>query len=172
MEEWREIPGFDGRYEASSLGRIRSTGRPHPQRTRTGAIAMVFRRERVLKLGKKGLGYFNVELAGKSHAVSRLVCLAFNGPCPDGLDCAHLNGNSSDNRPENLKWATRSENMLHRRDHGTSSKLSDSQVIEIYRRRKAKEPAKALAREFGIHPETVFKIGNGRLRSHVTKALS
>lgn len=174
-EEWRDIPGFDGRYQASSLGRIRSTGRPHPQLSRDGStVLMIHRRSRILKFGLKEHGYLNVELAGKSRAVGRLVCEAFNGPCPEGLHCAHLNGCPSDNRPENLQWVTRSENMLHRRSHGTSSKLTEQQAIEIFRRRQKpnREPARKLAAEFGLHPETVFKIGNGHYWKHVTQALS
>jgi hypothetical protein len=172
VEKWRQIPGFNGRYEASSLGRIRSTGAPHPQRAKSGRIAMIHRRARVLSLGSKALGYKCVELAGKSYAVSRLVCLAFHGTCPEGYQCAHLNGDPSDNRPTNLKWTTISENQLHKRLHGTSSRsLNAEQAAAIFRRRKEGEPASVLAAEFGVHPETIYKIGNGHYWKHVTQAL-
>lgn len=94
-----------------------------------------------------GRGYLHVTLCvrpGKSqtHRVHRLVCAAFHGPCPDGMECSHLNGNPSDNRPENLAWETRSENHARKHEHGKAqvgdrhgcAKLSSRDVSEIRRR--------------------------------------
>lgn len=97
MEIWKPIPG--SRYEASSLGRIRSP------------------RGNILKPQKHPMGYHMVavSLEGdatvKSYTVHRLVALAFLGPRPDGLDIAHGNCIKTDNRPSNLRYATRSENI-------------------------------------------------------------
>lgn len=51
--------------------------------------------------------------------VARLVCRAFHGPRPEGCICAHHNGNRTDDRAENLRWATVSENEADKRRHGT-----------------------------------------------------
>lgn len=65
-------------------------------------------------------GYLQIGLFknGKKNTrkIHRLVLEAYVGPCPDGMECLHKNGNSSDNRLANLKWGTHAENMqCHRR---------------------------------------------------------
>nr|WP_314187459.1 NUMOD4 motif-containing HNH endonuclease [uncultured Brevundimonas sp.] len=98
METWRPIPGSS--YEASSLGRIRSP------------------RGNILKLHAHTLGYqivdvrFDNEPKTKTRTVHSLVALAFHGPRPEGLDVAHGNCIKTDNRPSNLRYATRSENLI------------------------------------------------------------
>ena len=98
MEIWKPIPGSD--YEASSLGRIRSP------------------RGVILKPSNHILGYhlvsvrFYSEPRTKSRTVHSLVCLAFHGPRPTGLDIAHGNCIKTDNRPSNLRYCTRAENIL------------------------------------------------------------
>lgn len=56
---------------------------------------------------------------GKHHYVHQLVLLAFVGPCPDGMEVCHNNGNSHDNRLINLRYDTRSANTLDKVTHGT-----------------------------------------------------
>lgn len=96
MEIWKPIPGSN--YEASSLGRIRNP---------TG---------KVLKPQPHPVGYqtVSVRLDGRMicKTVHSLVALAFHGPRPEGLDVAHGNCVKTDNRPSNLRYATRSDNML------------------------------------------------------------
>lgn len=97
MEFWKPIPG--SKYEASSLGRVRSP------------------RGNILKPYNHGLGYhlvgmkFDHEPKVVTRTVHRLVALAFHGPRPEGLDIAHGNCIKTDNRPSNLRYATRSENL-------------------------------------------------------------
>lgn len=55
------------------------------------------------------------------HYVHRLVLQAFVGPCPDGLECRHLNGDPTDNRVENLAWGTPSENRQDMWKHAKES---------------------------------------------------
>lgn len=104
--EWREIPGYPGNF-ASDDGRIRS------------------HRGNVLKPYRGGtVGYFTVSVLAEGgrrrHAsVHRLVLLAFTGPPPGRLDTCHINGDHDDNRPSNLRWGTRSENILDLVRHGT-----------------------------------------------------
>lgn len=69
-------------------------------------------------------GYRLIQIGGKKNywtvKVHILVCIAFHGPKPKNKTMvAHYNGIRHDNRPENLRWATNSENMLDRRRHGT-----------------------------------------------------
>jgi hypothetical protein len=113
METWVDIPGFDGRYQVSSLSRVRSVnielidanGR---KRQWTGRVLRT-------AIGQK-TGYEMVCLgsgSGTTKSVHRLVANAFienhkNKPCVN-----HINGIRTDNRIENLEWVTHSENELH-----------------------------------------------------------
>lgn len=119
-EHWIAIPGHQG-YQASSLGRIRSTDRVVPHRDGTSTR----RRGRVLSGGRTRDGYRMVIVRGKTYKVSGLVALAFHGERPAGLVVRHLNGNASDDRPQNLAYGTVSENVLdevHHRTHIHASK--------------------------------------------------
>lgn len=105
LEEWRPIPGYEGVYEASSLGRVRS-----PRRAS-------------LKQRLNNMGYPVVELSkdgcSRESLVHRQVIRAFKGDPPAGMECRHINGISTDNRIENLEWGTRSENTNDQVVHGT-----------------------------------------------------
>lgn len=79
-ETWAPIPGFEGRWDASTEGRIRSIPRP---RTRGG----------ILKQSVNKRGYLSVGLGRDSHEVHRLIALAFLGPRPVGMETRHVDGN-------------------------------------------------------------------------------
>ena len=104
LEEWRPVPGFEGLYEASNLGRIRSP-------------------RVVLKQRLNNMGYPVVELSkggrSRENLVHRHVLKAFCGGPPTGHECRHLNGIPTDNRIENLVWGSRSENTVDQIIHGT-----------------------------------------------------
>jgi hypothetical protein len=104
---WAPIPGFEGRYEASDTGLIRSLDRVIE--TRRGSRRLG---GRVLKPGKLGnTNHRHVVLDGRvDRTVHSLVLEAFVGPCPPGMMARHINDNPTDNRLENLCWGTRSEN--------------------------------------------------------------
>ena len=111
-EVWRAIPKNEG-YEVSSLGRVRSLDRLLADGRRCSG--------KVLSTWTAGAGYQYVSLGAKvKMGVHRLVAISFHG-LPLGLrnEAAHTNGQSSDNRAENIVWATRSENEQHKRAHGT-----------------------------------------------------
>lgn len=111
-EEWRDIPEWEGLYEVSNQGRVRSRdtlkidslGRP-----RKG-------RGKVLSADIKPNGYVYVNLKDKPRKqrryVHQLVLEAFVGPRPEGMEACHDNGDRADNRLENLRWDTVSENRL------------------------------------------------------------
>lgn len=120
-EEWRAVPGIEG-YEASTRGRIRSVDRAYTDslgrpRKVTG---------RVLTLNVNGRGYRNANFGRQGqHAAHRIIALTFLGepPSPDMQVC-HGNGDKADNRVENLRWGTPSENSQDAIRHGVHPSAS------------------------------------------------
>lgn len=117
-EEWRAVPGFEGFYEASTEGRVRSLDR-------SGAGKGNSQRGRVLKPGVlKGSGRLQVVLCKdglkKQMKVHQVVALAFHGPCPEGMEVRHWpDRDVTNNRPENLCYGTSSDNQKDSIAHGT-----------------------------------------------------
>ena len=112
MEEWRDIEGFEGKYQVSNMGRVKSLNYNH-----TG-------KERILKAGKSNIGYLQVDLCkdgkGKSYKIHRLVAQAFI-PNPENYnEINHVDENKENNRVENLEWCDRSYNC----NYGTRNKKS------------------------------------------------
>lgn len=126
-EDWRPVVGFEGLYEVSNLGRVRSLDRVNSY-SRTcqysGRILNVKRKYkgRLLRPGTASNGYMTVSL-GRSNSVCVhvLVLTAFAGPAPTGTECLHRDGTRTNNNAENLRWGTRSENILDAIRHGTRS---------------------------------------------------
>jgi len=116
MEEiWKDIPGYDGNYQVSNMGRIRSVertvvvdgGKKLYKRKLSGRII-----EQHLN---RGYPYVTLRKDGKSYTekIHRCVCAAFIDN-PHGFgDVNHKNGDRSDNRAENLEWCTRQYNIWH-----------------------------------------------------------
>jgi hypothetical protein len=98
--------------------------------------------------------------------VNRLVLETFVGPCPDGMEGCHNNGNHLDNRVNNLRWDTHLSNMQDRKRHGRnaygerngSAKLAPEDIATILRRYGAGEYQKDIARDFGIRQTRVSQI--------------
>lgn len=117
--DWRPIPGWDGFYEASAAGQIRSVlrvlARPHPKNRERVQSRAYGGKILSPKIGRNG--YATVQLSahnqGKTVDVHRLVCAAFTGVMKQGMDVNHINGCRTDNRAENLEWLTRKANLLH-----------------------------------------------------------
>lgn len=102
MEEYRPIPGYEGLYWASDVGRIKS--RKRILRPATGRYLTV------------GLWRDGVQ---KTERVHQLVLRAFRGPRPDGMVVRHLDGDPHNNRLSNLVYGTQSENIHDALAHGT-----------------------------------------------------
>jgi hypothetical protein len=112
---WKPIPGFEN-YEVSNQGSVRNTT------ARQGTWA-----GRVLKPGKIGhLGHQHVVLYENGmecdRQVHRLILLTFKGRPPSGHVAAHRDGDASNNKLTNLRWATRSENERDKIGHGRSNR--------------------------------------------------
>lgn len=158
-ETWKPAVGFEGRYEVSDLGAVRSLPRP---RTKGGP----------LKPTPQVGGYLRLELVGKdgkrlSRSVHRLVLEAFVGPRPEGMQAAHRNGIVTDNRVSNLYWATVQQNAADRIAHGKHAavmrekrKLTEADAAFIRANHKVIKQTD-LAAMFSVHRATVQRIHSG-----------
>lgn len=165
MENWQDIPGYEGLYEVSSLGRVRSLDRPQ----KNGQV----RKGRVLKGHVYG-PYRRYSLRnGKICTVNghRLVLEAFRGPCPEGMECRHLNGDPLDNRLDNLAWGTREENEMdkaHKRvlpgEAHWGAKLTEEKAKEI---KYGPLSQRKTAKLYGIRQQDVSRIRLGQRWAHV-----
>jgi hypothetical protein len=108
-EIWVNLIGFDGYYQISNLGRVKSL----TNRNRCG----ITKRELILKQGIFKDGYlktvFSINNKRFNLLTHRYVLASFFGYIPDKPQINHINGIKTDNRLENLEWCTRSENMKH-----------------------------------------------------------
>jgi hypothetical protein len=125
MEVWKDIKGYEGHYQISNLGRIKSVGRVSTTGQRL--------HEKIMKTCEDPGGYAFVGLwkNGKksNFKIHRLVLESF---CPisgmEHLDCNHKDEDKTNNRLENLEWMTRQENL----NYGTHNKrISDAHSVRI-----------------------------------------
>lgn len=106
METWIFIPGFEGVYQVSDLGNVKSFAR--------------YKDGRFLKPGKASHGYYTVSFGrNNSKTVHSLVALAFLGPCPKGMEVLHIDGTRTNNAVSNLRYGTRTDNILDAIKHGS-----------------------------------------------------
>lgn len=124
-ERWKPVVGYEGLYEVSDLGRIRTVARTTLVRRRSGSDYTLMTRSRIRKLyvSDNTSGYPVVclirEGKRKNLFVHRAVLEAFVGPCPEGMQGCHNNGIRTDNRLKNLRWDTFSANVRDSIEHGT-----------------------------------------------------
>lgn len=116
-EEWRAVVGYEGLYEVSDQGRVRSL----PRLVYSGGGR--YRRHPMTVLTVYRGNYSKVRLKvdgrGATKNVHALVAAAFLGPRPDGMEVCHNNGRHHDNRSSNLRYDTHAANQLDQVAHGT-----------------------------------------------------
>ena len=162
-ERWLPVPGYEGFYEVSDLGRVRSLSRPrHPGRVLKGRPL-------------PGSGYMQVILSVGGvkhlHYIHRLVAAAFIGPCPEGQEVRHLpDRDRKNNTLANLAYGTHLENMADQIEHGTRiegsrhyiAALGDEDVATIRTAWAYGERPCDLADRYGVSRATISRIVHGQ----------
>ncbi len=120
MTNWKAIPGYEGLYEVSDDGQVRSVERYVRMGRGEGYLRLIKSSMRSLQTDPNGYMRVTFKRDGvtRNHLVHHLVLEAFDRPKPAGMECRHLNGQPGDNRLENLRWGTSSENSFDVVRHG------------------------------------------------------
>jgi hypothetical protein len=164
-ETWKDIEGYEGHYQVSNWGRIKSLKRKY-----NGCLIMkpyTFKNKYpTLPLSKNG--------KSKSHAIHRIVALHFVPNIKNKPEINHKDCNKTNNYANNLEWCTRKENKAHARKHkmvacgetSGNSKLTNQDVREI-RTLKGILAYRKIARLYGVTYTTIFNIINKITWNHV-----
>lgn len=170
MEVWKDIKGYEGIYQVSNFGQVRSLDR---WIIRKDEEDLRFVKGKILKLSYLTKSrYPAVKLwkrnIGKHHYLHRLILSHFGIPPTNGsVEVCHYDGDEQNFQLSNLRWGTKRDNASDRARHGTvalgercgSSKLTEEQVREI---KEGYIPYKVSARElsnrYGVHINTVYAI--------------
>jgi hypothetical protein len=169
QEIWKPIINYEGLYEISNYGRIKSLKRNTAN-------------ERIRKSYKNKDGHLQIILCKNGRCeqfyIHRLVLETFIGPCPMGMECCHNDSNGENNFIGNLRWDTRSENIKDSIKHGTwiktkmsrisRAKLNDWTVRIIKHLLKSgKFTQKEIGKIFNVTGNTICHINTDRTWNHI-----
>lgn len=166
---FRVIPGYP-RYAINETGTVLSVcGRGGSVRTnRPWSDA------KHCKQSTNTGGYQFVTLRHDGRArpmpIHKLVLTTFVGPCPDGMECRHLDGNKVNNHVLNLAWGTAKQNGADKALHGTASrnkaKLTANDVLAIRARAASGESQRSIAKDFPMTQKGISLIVQRRTWKH------
>lgn len=175
-ELWKDIPEYEGRYQASNFGRIKSLERK--VRSRNWYTGNDFYRavpERILKPGqfcKNGHLSVVLEHGGIGQPVHQLVMKTFVGEAAAGFEVLHCDGNPQNNALDNLRYGTRTDNILDvYRQGGRWRKLSIKDVLEIRAALDTGVRGVDIANKYRISQAAVSAIKRGRTFSWLNSEL-
>lgn len=165
MEKWKPIPEYEGRYEVSDAGRVRSISGG-----RWGVSSPCILKN---SIGNHGYPVVNIRKGTETkpipRLVHRLVALAFLGECPEGQQVRHRNGDRSLPSLSNIEYGTQSDNEEDKKRHGTArtsecflATLDREKVGAIRRLIALDYRPSALSETFRVSRQTICDISKGR----------
>ena len=160
-EIWKDIPGYEGMYQVSNQGRVKSLKRKGR------------RNNKILRPIKHRDGYLKVHLwlngTAKTIKVHKLVMLAFTGKRSSELEINHIDGNKVNNHISNLEYCTHLENIHHAMKMGLrKTKLTESQVLEIRKQYKSGNVTHSqLAKRYNVNERTIGRIITREYWKHI-----
>lgn len=167
-----EIPNAPG-YRISNMGFVESS---RLTRGRSWMRMKVHNKNKVPSIRKQYLACTIIYKGKrKTFNIHRLVLEAFRGPCPPGMEGCHNNGDTFDNRLENLRWDTRKNNHADKKKHGThlegssifGSRLNETIVEEIISMLDAGRTGREIRERFDVSPKLLNKIARKTHWKHV-----
>jgi hypothetical protein len=179
-EVWLAVPGYEGTYEASSLGGIRSIDRVTPYSCSNGRSGVQRRKGKMLAPHRKGKYLFVTLVNGPDRAdvtVHAVIAATFIGPRPAGLMVCHNDGDGTRNVPSNIRYDTPASNSADMVRHGNSgvgeknaaAKLSSSDVLWIRANRPMRTLA-SMAEKFGVSIAAIHDAAVGNTWPHLESA--
>jgi hypothetical protein len=168
MENWKAVPGYEGFYEISDLGRVRR-------------ITVIGESIGKILLPDITKGYSRVTLCRDNvhdrRQVHHLVMEAFVGPRPKGMEVNHKRGVINGNALDNLEYVTRRQNALHAygvlgkksqqgSQHGRS-KITEEIARAIFQARQECKSLNDISAKFGVCIATVSMIANKKIWKHI-----
>ncbi len=165
-ERWLPVVGYEGYYSVSNRGRVR--------RDKPGVGAQAGRiLQAALTEGYPCVGLY-VAGKGRNRRIHVLVAEAFIGSRPEGLAINHLDGDKTNNCPENLEYVTWAANAAHAAANGLAvgpqgmengrAKLTDTHVMDI---RKSQDSHRILANRYGVSRGVIYHAKKGRTWKHL-----
>lgn len=130
-EIWKDVPEYEGAYKASNLGRVKSLERVI---VRTNGRKYL-QKEIIISTVKNKKGYLYLGLSKNGHqkrfTLHKVIAATFIGVKEDGFEIDHIDGNKENNRPENLEYVTRAENV--RRYHRKNREGNSSGLLGVFK---------------------------------------
>lgn len=175
-EVWKDVKGFEGVYQVSNLGKVRSLDREITKLNRYGDIQKFKFKGKELRFNDNGKGYLSVQLGRRNRRyVHRLVARAFIDNPFELSSINHIDNDTKNNNVNNLEWVTQQENIQHKVRQGRqlkgeeipASKLKEDDVREIRKLLAAGISQSKIADMYGITQTTISDIKRGASWSHV-----
>ena len=160
LEIWKDVQGYEGLYQVSNLGRVRSM-----DRWRKNGTNGYIQKGRILKQEISNCGYSMVHLSFngkvKGVLVHRLVAIAFIPNPQNKEQVNHIDGRKQNNNTDNLEWATQSENTIHAHKKGLMTSNAKKREVYCFQTNKTYPSIIQASAELGIHASGIGRVCRG-----------
>lgn len=177
QEQWLPVDGFEGIYEVSNLGRLKSCARA--RKTKGNGVAYLPERIRIPNVKREGYAFFSLykEAKYKVMYLHRIVAIAFIENPLNLQQVNHIDGDKLNNCASNLEWLSASDNCRHaieeklyvtaKGESAGNAVLTEADVLEIRRLAAAGVMQKDIAKNYSVKRQAITKIVNRQRWKHV-----